>query len=117
MHMSRLFQGAASLLFALTVAFGLSGCFGGPPDGVIEQAIAKKHLSIQPGVFFELGDYKVTNQYSRQIDGETVYTVDYAGKITPSAALRQVAPNMHKDQSIRGAVSMVKRGDAWYILN
>lgn len=118
MHMNRLFQRAGSLLFALVVAFALTGCFGGPSGDVIEKAIAKQQPYIKPGVFYNLADYKVTNQYSREINGETVYTVEYTGNITASAELRRLVPNRpDMEKTIQGTVSMVKRGDAWYFVD
>lgn len=112
------FKTVASLLMALAVALLLTGCFGGPSDDIVKQAIEKHEPMIKKDIFYNLVDYKVTNQYSREINGETVHTVDYTGNITASANIRRQFPRAPDlERTIKGTVSMVKRGDVWYFVN
>ena len=117
MTTKRLFKSISALIAVLTVAVTLTGCWGGPSDEVIKKAILWNEPEIKQGIIYNLVDYKITNQYDRDINGETVYTVDYSGNITPSDNLRpHITSDITPRSSIQGSVNMVRRGNDWYFL-
>lgn len=98
-----------SIVITLTVL--LAGCFG-PPDDAIEAAIIEKHGSLSMKIY-KLSDYEVTNSYTQDFGGDTVYVYEYTGNVV--AASEAVARSGFKAaDTISGTVSLVQRGDNWY---
>lgn len=100
------------LLIAILALTGLlSGCFG-PSDADIEAAIIEKHGGLSMKVY-KLVDYHVTNSYSEDFGGGTVYIYEYTGNV--AAANDGVTKSGFKaNDTISGTVSLMKRGDKWY---
>lgn len=103
---------AMSVLLALSLVAPLVGCSSGPQDEVIGNAIKETDSTIRQGAYV-LDTFEVTNSYTREIGGETVYVYDYAGNVVAKNEMvtREGFPANGK---IEGTISVVQRGDAWY---
>lgn len=91
-----------SLVFVLCAA-----CSDKPSDDVLKWAIGEKHPSIAVGVF-KMESYEITNSYTREIENEKVFYYDYSVKVNKNAFV----PN----GLVNGTLSLVKRGEKWYML-
>lgn len=96
----------AKITSALLLLFTITACSAAPSDDVLVWAISQKHSSIEMGLV-KMKNYKITNNYTREIQGETIYFYDYTlvgtSKLFPG------------EKSESGTFSLVKRGEKWYM--
>lgn len=83
-----------------------TACSAEPANDIVKWAIGQKHPSIEMGAV-KMESYDITNHYTRQIRGETIYVYDYTATITSKLYTGQ--------QAIKGSFTIVKRGDKWYM--
>lgn len=102
------------ITLTLLLTLLLTGC-GSPSSDIIEGAV-KEQLSadfgFSPG---EIVDLDITNEYTEEVEGQTVYVYDYELLVKYSADTRAFLTN--EEEGVHtGSVSIVKRGDVWYRL-
>lgn len=98
---------AFKLIF-LSLAFALcAACSEKPSDDVLKWAIGEKHPSIGLGAI-KMESYDITNSYTREVEGEEIFYYDYSVKVQKN----MFVPN----GLVNGSISLVKRGDKWYML-
>lgn len=90
---------AKIILMALAL-LTTAACSNGPSEDTLKWAIGQQHSSISVGAV-RMKSYDITNHYTHEINGETIYTYDYTAKLQ----------NMNLD----GSFSLIKRGDKWYM--
>lgn len=106
-----LYRSFALAIIALSLF--LTGCSSGAPDDVIKEAIAKNHNTIQYKLYF-MDDYKITNSYTREMNGETYYVYEYDVNVHACDGCVGKIPQLKKTDTLQGSVSLVQRGDKWY---
>lgn len=74
---------------------------------MLKWAIGEKHPSIAVGAI-KMESYEITNSYTREIENEKVFYYDYSIKVKNS----MFVPN----GGINGTLTLVKRGEKWYML-
>lgn len=88
-----------------------------PPPDLIQAAVARsvgKTVSLGDGftqndlagygLGNKLKNFKITNHYTRKVDGEKIFVFDYVAQVS----------SISGEQNSEGAVYFVKRGEKWY---
>ncbi len=97
---------AIKLLLGATLSLNLVAC-GGPSDEVLAWGIKEKHPAMKYGLY-TLGSVKRTNEFSRTIDGEKVYFVEYEAQANSRGGQSEVLDE---------TAGFVERGKNWYLYN
>lgn len=87
-----------SRTFLMALAFLASaGCSKAPSEDILKWAIGKQI----PVAAVKMTGYEITNDYTRDINGETIYIYDYTAKVNGS--------------DLNLTFALVHRGDKWYM--
>lgn len=87
-----------SRVLLMALAFMASaGCSKAPSEDVLKWAIGKQI----PIAAIKMSGYEITNSYTRDINGETIYFYEYTAKL-PSTSMNL-------------KLALVERGNKWYM--
>jgi uncharacterized lipoprotein YehR (DUF1307 family) len=110
----RMIKRLVSLLLVLMLAITLAGC-SGPPSDSIHNAV-KMHLDEKyDSNIGEIISLDITNEYDKEIDGETIYTLEYEAQVKHHKDIKHFF-GKDEEATYTGRVRLVERGNSWYSL-
>lgn len=104
------------LLLTLILSIFLSACSDFPSDGIVQGAILQQQEEFFHTIY-ELDSFDILNTYTLEKNNEDLVTIDYKAKfkIKYDRSKRYV-PDFYPDINYKKrSVTLVKRGENWYI--
>lgn len=106
------------LFFIISLSCMVGGCSSSPPDGVMRESLLKGTMFYYPAQekSLEIDSYKITNSYTKNINGEpvNVYEVTFKMKLGPKGnASNFKSIDFEPNNNVFG---LVKRGNSWYYI-
>ncbi len=104
--------------FIISLCCMAGGCASSPPDDVMGESVLKGTMFYYPAQekFLEIYSYKITNSYTKNINGEPVniYEVTFKMKLGPKGnASNFKSIDFEPNNNVFG---LVKRGNSWYYI-